>query len=83
MGDKIVHLTCACCGACTHGRQWHNQDTGFGLCPECADRYEGKTPGEEFARNYGLRGTHYATQEPRPPYWFETAEARAEWEAAS
>jgi hypothetical protein len=28
-------LLCSCCGAETRGRQWHNRDTGYGLCVSC------------------------------------------------
>src|SRR5690554_239123 len=34
--DDIQRLRCACCGDMTRGRQWHNRDKGFGLCPRCA-----------------------------------------------
>lgn len=65
--EKITYLYCAVCGACTRGRQWHNRDTGFGLCPSCADwltrapeigRGRGQGP-DEMRRNYGERGVHY------------------------
>lgn len=54
-------LRCACCGGDTIGRQWHNQDDGFGLCPQCTEWIKGRdrlTPGEmEFT--YGVDGVHY------------------------
>ena len=30
-------LICSCCGQYTSGRQWWNQDTGYGLCAGCVD----------------------------------------------
>lgn len=61
--------TCACCGA-SAGRwaQWHNQDTGYGVCRACVDwvmtrqafgRPDPKGAPLEFCRTYGLPGTHY------------------------
>ena len=31
----IRSLFCACCGGFTRGRQWFNQDTGYGICSDC------------------------------------------------
>lgn len=63
---------CACCGGnAGNCEQWHNQDTGFGLCRKCADWIAERTvfgrPDPlanplEFSRTYGLPGTHL---EPR------------------
>lgn len=57
-------LICSCCGAYAKGRQWPNRDTGYGLCPECAD-WIGKrgTDAEEMRRLYGERGVHYGIKE--------------------
>lgn len=54
-------LYCCCCGAATVGRQFHNQDTGFGLCPDCLPVIEEKAPrhGIDVARTYGIRGYHF------------------------
>lgn len=52
-------MLCSCCGAVSQGRQWHNRDTGFGLCLECADRLTPKYGPEEMQRLYGVRGWHY------------------------
>ena len=56
----IRRLTCACCGAATFGRQWHNQDTGYGVCVPCVEEFISKreTP-EEIERLYGARGVHW------------------------
>jgi hypothetical protein len=54
---------CACCGACVYGRirQWHNQDTGYSLCAECAGsaRRRQDYDGADFERTYGREGVHY------------------------
>jgi hypothetical protein len=63
--DKVRDLYCSCCGARTRGRQWHNRDIGYGLCPTCADwiQQRGMTVGEEFTRCYGTRGVHFDVTE--------------------
>lgn len=53
-------LRCACCGGLAVGRQWFNQDTGYGLCASCADFIEAKEGAEQLERSYGKRGVHYA-----------------------
>ena len=60
----IRTLTCSCCGARTKGRQWHNRDTGFGLCSKCAHWIRTRMNGKyydpaEFERCYGKSGVHY------------------------
>lgn len=59
-------LMCACCGGYTMGRQWHNQDAGWGLCNACVTRcFQGCGNSEiEFERTYGTRGVHCDI----PPY---------------
>lgn len=54
-------LYCACCGAVTRGRQFPNQDTGYGLCARCADWISGhhNMPPDEMAHTYGVRGVHF------------------------
>lgn len=60
---KIRTLRCCCCGAITRGRQWHNRDTGYGLCPDCIDFCHRNTTDDEFRSNYGDRGVHYDIKE--------------------
>lgn len=60
---KIRTLTCSCCGALTRGRQWHNRDTGFGVCESCIERIGDKETPVELLRNYGESGFHYALKE--------------------
>ncbi len=57
----IQRLSCCCCGEYTRGRQWWNRDTGFGLCPECAEwiKTKGCYSDEEFKSIYGIDGVHY------------------------
>ncbi|MDQ2077506.1 hypothetical protein [Marinimicrobium sp. ABcell2] len=50
---------CTCCGAPTRGRQWHNLDTGFGLCTGCIDFTARSMDAHEHTRIYGYRGIHY------------------------
>ena len=55
----IKTLICCCCGSATKGRQWHNRDTGYGLCDPCADLIKEKETPEEFKSNYGIEGIHF------------------------
>ncbi len=65
MKDNVRTLTCSCCGATCRGRQWHNRDTGYGLCSDCVVwiRQRGKETPEEFTRCYGTEGVHFNVQE--------------------
>ena len=56
---KIVGLTCCCCGEYTKGRQWHNRDTGYGLCAKCADWIATRETPENMLSYYGECGVHY------------------------
>lgn len=67
----IKQMYCGCCGGHCLGRQWHNQDIGYGLCWKCADRVREKACYEEqdgtpltdkdeiMYRLYGTPGVHY------------------------
>ena len=57
--NSIRTLTCCCCGELTRGRQWHNRDTGFGLCGTCALRIAERETPEYMHECYGIRGEHY------------------------
>jgi NAD-dependent SIR2 family protein deacetylase len=61
--SKIKTLTCSCCGALTQGRQWHNRDTGYGVCERCATSIGEKQTPVEMLSNYGEKGFHYALKE--------------------
>lgn len=58
-GGPALRMTCACCGSVARARQWHNQDTGYGLCVACIDYCGRNVTPEYFQRTYGLRGVHY------------------------
>ena len=67
--QKITSLSCACCGQGTRGRQYWNQDTGYGICSKCVDwitekeknnKYE---TGEEYIKRcYGVEGYNFNIQ---------------------
>lgn len=54
-------MECSCCGG-DAGRfvQWHNRDTGYGVCARCIAwiAVRGETA-EEIERLYGRAGVHY------------------------
>lgn len=59
--SPVRSLICAVCGARTRGRQWHNRDTGYGLCAESA-QWLTSTRGYSAAEMkdlYGMEGEHY------------------------
>lgn len=53
-------LTCACCnGHAGRWQQWHNQDTGFGLCARCADWIHRRgMDAATLTQTYGKAGIH-------------------------
>lgn len=55
----IKSMTCTCCGESYQGRQWWNQDAGYGLGDCCVD-YCGasRTPNVESSC-YGVAGVHF------------------------
>lgn len=55
----VRRLYCSCCGAVTHGRQWSNRDTGYGLCKRCIDFVGRHYDAAEMRSLYGERGVHY------------------------
>ena len=62
--QPIRNLTCCVCGEGTRGRQWHNRDTGFGVCKKCVEWV--KSRGETDANvhsYYGVEGVHYNIEE--------------------
>jgi hypothetical protein len=66
----VRRLYCCCCGGNFQGRQFHNQDTGYGMGPCCADqvlkhRPFGQEPMslEEFQRTYGIAGVNFDVPE--------------------
>lgn len=57
---KVRNLNCTCCGARHRGRQFHNMDIGYGLCPSCGPRCKAVYSQEEFERTYGKEGFNFA-----------------------
>lgn len=55
----IRRLKCSCCGEQTQGRQWHDQDVGWGLCPDCIPLILKNCSEEELQSMYGERGVHF------------------------
>lgn len=68
LGDKgedlppVKHMRCCCCGGAFEGRQFHNQDTGYGLGDCCVEYVAKRT--EDVERTYGRPGTHYNVNKP-------------------
>lgn len=60
--DRLRTLQCTCCGSYAKGRQFHNQDTGYGLCERCIDYCGRHFDVEQFQRTYGLLGVNYDIQ---------------------
>ena len=52
----IRWLTCGCCGTYTLGRQWWNQDKGYGMCVKCWRRFYK----DDYCSSIGRRGVHFA-----------------------
>ncbi len=67
MSEKTVKprdLVCCCCGVYTKGRQWHNRDNGYGICPVCAGEQIIEEGAETMQSYYGRKGYHYDIIEP-------------------
>lgn len=72
------NLKCCCCGGWSTGRQFHNQDTGWGLGDCCVEIVKPHV-GEEMESTYGVPGVHYKLD---PVVMVRTIEApnhRTEW----
>lgn len=54
-------LRCCCCGSRFYGRQFRNQDTGFGLGDCCVEFVSGREP--DVLGTYGVPGVHYGVSE--------------------
>lgn len=55
--SPIKTLRCCCCGESTRGRQFDNQDIGFGLGSCCVGYVTQRET--EMERTYGIDGVHY------------------------
>ena len=51
---KLKYLCCAECGAETIGRQWWNQDKGYGICDRCSENWGADS------NIYGKKGIHHS-----------------------
>ena len=60
-GLKDLH--CACCGGWTRGKQYHNQDTGYGICAPCVAWIETKEGKDYIEDYYGKYGIHHSFKE--------------------
>jgi hypothetical protein len=61
----LRRLICCCCGAATTGRQFHNQDRGYGLGSCCVEFVKPRT--DDMERTYGKEGVHYLAPTPPAP----------------
>ncbi len=57
IAKPVRGLICCCCGGRISGRQFHNQDTGYGLGDCCVEFVKPRT--ENMERTYGIEGVHY------------------------
>lgn len=57
VAKPVRFMLCCCCGGRIEARQFHNQDTGYGLGDCCVERVKPRT--EEMERTYGVPGVHY------------------------
>lgn len=57
----IRWMRCTCCGGSFKGRQFNNQDIGWGLGDCCVEyvKVHFTTLGEDFERTYGTEGIHF------------------------
>lgn len=55
---RVKWMECTCCGQSYRGRQWFNQDTGFGL-GDCCVKYCGVDPAAGESSCYGVPGIHF------------------------
>lgn len=62
LAKPVRQLLCTCCGAVTRGRQFFNQDTGYGLGDCCVAFVTPRV--EDMERTYGVSGVHYNVTTP-------------------
>lgn len=62
---SIKTLLCGCCGAYMQGRQWFNQDQGYGLCENCAIWIRDKESMLEIFNSYGIEGYHFLVKDKK------------------
>jgi hypothetical protein len=54
----IKWMSCTCCGESYQGRQWWNQDAGYGL-GDCCVKFCGVQPDGGESVSYGVPGVHF------------------------
>lgn len=54
----VRRMTCTCCGQSYRGRQWWNQDCGYGL-GDCCVVFCGVDPNGGESSTYGVPGIHF------------------------
>ena len=57
----VRRMTCTCCGEYYQGRQWWNQDCGYGIGDCCVDFCHVSRHGE--SESYGVPGIHFLITE--------------------
>lgn len=55
----IKWLTCTCCGDGLQGRDWWNQEPGYGFCDSCASRFSGEIEAGQESQTHGVAGVHF------------------------
>lgn len=58
-------LDCCCCGrGAGNFEQWHNRDTGYGICADCIKWMRDRKISEAEIKNlYGVEGVNFAKVE--------------------
>ena len=56
---RIKWMNCTCCGESYQGRQWWNQDQGFGLGDCCVDMCGASRIPQTESECYGVAGIHF------------------------
>lgn len=59
---RVKWMTCTCCGQTYQGRQWWNQDCGYGL-GDCCVKFCGVDPDGGESQCYGVPGIHFLIEQ--------------------
>jgi len=66
----IKWLSCTCCGESLQGRDWWNQEPGYGLCDDCVELCCGDITNGAESSTHGVAGVHFRiaqTERDNPP----------------
>ena len=55
----IKWLSCTCCGEGLKGREWWNQEPGYGLCDSCVPMCCGPIDAGQESETHGVAGVHF------------------------